>query len=185
MDKVKSVSKYNRKDHTNYYKYHMLHRSKSTYFIIFVMLVVIGWSIYNSVNMSDPQQIMISWSLAAFTVLMAPLLMTVQINNIVKKESQERKESSDIITVTKDKIIKNNDKTEGKVVIGWHQVDAIHENKKYIYIYTGQNQGIFMVKEDIIEGDVESLRKIAEKCMKRNRRGKINYKEYPRRKKQK
>ena len=181
MEKVISISKYNRKDHINYYKYHMFHRSKSTYFIIFVMLIVIGYSISNTIKMEDPQQILLSWSLAAFAILMAPLLMIIQINNIVKRESRERKESSDIITITKDKIVKNNDKTLGKVVISWHQVDAIHESKDYIYIYTGQNQGIFMIKKDITEGDVKTIRNIAQKCMKPNRKGKIKYKTYPRR----
>lgn len=181
MEKVVSISKYNRKDHKNYYKYHMFHRSKSTYFIIVVMLIVIAWSVVNTVSATEPQQIMLSWSLAAFMVLLAPLMMIMQVNNIVKRESRERLDSSDMITVTKDKIIKNNDKTLGKVVIGWNQVDAIHESKDYIYIYTGQNQGIFMVKKDITEGSVELLRKLAEKCMNRYRRGKIKYKTYPRR----
>lgn len=181
MEKVVSVSKYNRKDHKKYYSYHMIHRSKSTYFIGFVMLAVIVWSIIQTVNMEDPQQIIMSWSLASLTVMFAPLLMIVQINNIVKKESRERLESSDMITLTKDKIIKNNDKTSGKVIIGWNQVASIHESKDYVYIYTGQNQGIFMVKNDIIEGDIELIRKLADKCMNRNKRGKISYKTYPRR----
>jgi len=177
MEKVISKTEYNRKDHKKFYRFHMFHRSKSTYFILFIVLFVIVWTIYNTINAQGEEfsSIMILWAISAFTIMLIPMMMILQINNIVKKESQERKDSIDIVTANKHKIEKNSSHVEGKVVIGWHQVDAVYENREFIYIYTGPQQGIFIKKEDIIEGDVATFRKLAENNMKKNRKGKVKY----------
>lgn len=179
MDRVISKTKYDRKDHINYYKFHLIHRSKSTYFYIVVMLFLLGWTLYNTINFKDIeklQNLILSWAITVFTIMLVPLMLIFQINSIVKRESKERLDSIDIITVTKSKIEKNSSHEQGKVVIGWKQVAAVYESKDYIYIYTDPQQGIFIKKEDIVEGDVELFRKIARSNMNQNRRGKVNYK---------
>lgn len=176
MEKIIARTKYNRKQHQQFYIYHMFFRNKSTYFMILIALFVIGWAIYNSFTMENPNDILISWGFSAFSLLMIPLLMTMRINEVIRKETPERKESTDKIEVTKDKIVRNNDKSEGKLVFGWNQVESVGETKDYIYIYTSPTQGIFIVKSDIIEGSVDLFRKIAKSNMKKNKRGKVNYK---------
>lgn len=183
MDKIVSKSKYNRKDHQNFYLFHMFHRSFFTYFILALCIFVIVWSIIQTINLlPDAQdnlnQIFLIWGFAAFTVLLIPFLMIRRVNDVVKNETEERKTSIDTIEVTKVKITRSNDKLPGKVVISWKQVECICESKDYVYIYTGSDQGIFLVKKDIVEGDCELLKKIAEYCMKKNRKGKVKYKKY-------
>lgn len=178
MERIVSKTPYNRNDHKKYYKFHMFHRSKSFYFFIVVMLFFVGWTIYNTIiiqDVKDLKSLILSWALTIFTAFLVPLMIVYQVNSIVKRESKERLESIDIITVTKDKIQKNNSSSEGKVVIGWKQVESIYENKEFIYIYTGPQQGIFIKKADIIEGDVETFRKIAKDNMRKNSRGKVKY----------
>jgi hypothetical protein len=179
MDKIVSKTKYDRKQHKKYYLFHMFHRNKSTYFVIFVSIGAIALALWNTINMKgNPSGVLMLWALAAFTVMVTPLLMISKINGIVRNETQERKESTDTIEVTKVKISRSNTAAEGKAVIGWTQVDCICETKDFIYIYTGPQTGIFIVKKDIIEGDVELFRKIAENNMRKNRKGKAKYKKY-------
>jgi phosphate/sulfate permease len=156
----------------------MFFRNRTTVFVIVVALFVVGWAIYNSTKLTDPNQIMTSWILAAFTVMITPLLMIMKVNDIVRKETKERKESTDTIEVTKAKITRSIDLVEGKTVIGWNQIEVICETKEYIYIYLAANQGVFIVKADIIEGSVALFRKLANNNMKKNKKGKVQYKMY-------
>ncbi|MFA5542649.1 MAG: YcxB family protein [Bacilli bacterium] len=182
MDKVISKTKYSRKQHKDYYKYHMLHKSFSTYFIFLIAIFIIVVAIINTINAlktdGDIGQVFILWGFAAFSVMIAPMMMISKINNIVKNETVERKDSTDTIEVTKVKITRSNTTMEGKAVIGWNQVESINETKQYIYIYTGPSTGIFIVKDDIIEGSVELFRKIAKDNMKKTKKGKVKYTEY-------
>lgn len=147
--------------------------------MLLVTAFVFGWAIYNTItNPDELQQVLMSWGLFAFTILMTPLLITMRINEVVKKETPELRESTDTIEVTKAKILRNNDKIEGKMIIGWHQVEAVAETKEYIYLYTGPTSGIFIVIADIIEGDIETFRKLAMGFMRKNRKGKVAYKKY-------
>ena len=179
MDKIISKTKYSRQQHKKFYLFHMFHRNSSTYFVIIVSLFIIGFAIYNTIiAQGDLSKVMFLWVFAAFTIMVTPLMMISRINGIVKKETAERQEAVDTIEVTKVKITRSTSITEGKAVVGWNQIDSICETKDYIYIYTAPSEGIFIVKNDIIEGDVELFRKLAENNMKPNRKGKIKYKKY-------
>jgi hypothetical protein len=179
MDKVIAKTKYDRKQHKEFYLFHMFHRNSSTYFVIVISLFIIGLAVYNTIiSKGDFSKVMFLWVFAAFSIMITPLLMISRINNIVKKETIERKESTDTIEVTKVKITRSTTITEGKAVIGWNQIDCVCETKDYIYIYTGPSEGIFIVKADIIEGSVELFRKLAQNNMKPNRKGKVKYKKY-------
>ncbi len=178
MDKITSYTKYNHKQHRDFYLFHMFHRNYSTYFIILLSLALFAWAIYNATKLEDPKQIIISWLMAVFTIMLIPMMIIGKINNTVKKESIRRKESTDIIEVTKAKLQRSSDIGEGKVVFGWQQIESVCETKNYIYIYTSANQGIFIVKKDIVEGSVDLFYKLASNNMKKNKKGKIKYKRY-------
>lgn len=178
MDKIISRTKYNHKQHRAFYLFHMFHRNYSTYLIILLAIFVFGWAVYNATQLTDPQQIIVSWVMAVFTISLIPLMIVSKINNVVKKESSKRKESTDTIEVTKAKLQRSTDITEGKIIFGWQQIEVICETKDYIYIYTGPNQGVFIVKGDIVEGSVGLFRKLAFNNMKRNKKGKVKYRKY-------
>lgn len=179
MDRVVSKTKYDRNQHKEFYKFHLLHKSPSTYFIMLISVFVLYIAISNTIKAIETReglnQIWILWALAAFSLLAAPLMMVSRINGIVKKETKERQDSYDTIEVTKSKIVRTCSVMEGKAVFGWHQIESIAETKKYIYIYTGPQTGIFIVKDDIIEGNVELFRKLAENNMRKNKKGKVKY----------
>ena len=179
MDKVVSKTKYSRKQHKKFYFFHMFHRSKSIYFIAGMTLFVIIFAIYNTIkNPEGLQNTLLLWGVVSFSIMLTPLLMIHRINSIVKNETEETKNSTDTIEVTKVKIQRSNTASIGKAVVGWNQVEAVCETKDCIYIYTGPSQGLFIVKADIVEGDVELFRRLAESNMIKNRRGKVKYKKY-------
>lgn len=178
MDKIVSRTKYDRRQHKAFYLFHMFHRNYSTYFVIALAIFVLVWAIINASQLTDPNQIVISWTMAAFTIMIVPVMILTKINGVVKQETTKRKDSTDTIEVTKAKLQRSTDISEGKLVIGWRQIEVVCETKEYIYIYTGQNQGIFIVKKDIIEGSVALFRKLAKNNMKPNRKGKVKYRTY-------
>lgn len=183
MDRIISQSKYSRKQHKDFYKFHLLRRSGTVKFIGVIVLIMLVIALSNTFNKDltikeDRSGMMFAWIMFAFSLSIIPILIISRINNVVKQETKERIESTEKIEVTKIKFTRSNDKIEGKAVFGWNDIQLICETDKYIYIYLNEENGIFMVKEDIIEGDLEYFRKLAEANLKKNRKGKVPYKRY-------
>lgn len=179
-DRVVSRSYYRRKDHKNFYLFHSIFKSSSSFFILLILGFLIFFSIRQSAKVdyeTGMTTIIMVWTMTAVTFMMIPLILIIRINDVVKKETDGRRESTDTVEVTKVKILKSCDKIPGKVVISWHQLESVCETKKYIYLYTGERQGIFIVKKDIIEGNVEVFRKLAFENM-RKQKGKVAYRGY-------
>lgn len=176
MDKIVSKTKYNRKEHKKFYMFHLFHRSGTIYFM-FILLILLGTM--TVINMMDEEGNG-TFSLVMFSLTLGiiPYMIISKINQVVRDETPERIKSTDTIEITKHKITRSNDIINGKAVIGWNNLDCVCENEKFIYLYTSDNTGLFIKKEDIIEGDVESFRKIALAYLPRDKRGNVKYKRY-------
>lgn len=189
MDRIISQSKYNRKQHKDFYTFHLLRRSGTIKFlgaIIILMLFVAITSTFNkdfSIK-EETGSIVFSWVMFGFSLSIIPILIITRINNVVKQETPERIQSTEKIEVTKIKFTRSNDQIEGKSVFGWRDIQTICETEKYFYIYLSDENGVFIVKDEIIEGDVETFRKLAEANLKKDKKGKLPYKRYGEVKKQ-
>ena len=128
--------------------------------------------------------IVFSWVMFGFSLSIIPILIITRVNNVVKQETPERVKSTEKIEVTKIKFTRSNDQIEGKSVFGWRDIQSVCETDKYFYIYLSEDNGVFIVKEDIIEGDVETFRKMAEANLKKDKKGKLPYKRFGEVKKQ-
>lgn len=175
MDKIVSRTKYNRGEHKKFYSFHLFHRTTTLYFML-VLLVLLGALTVS--NMIKNENVIFSLIMFGITCGMIPFLVVNKVNEVVKQETPERVRSTDTIEVTKHKITRANDVLTGKAVLGWDNIDAVCENDEYIYIYTADSTGLFIKKADIIEGDVESFRKIALDNLVPGKRGKSRYKRY-------
>lgn len=183
MERIISQTKYSRKQHKDFYTFHLLRRSGTVKFLgvlIILMLFIAISSTFNSdfTIKEDKSSIIFAWIMFAFSMSIIPLMIISRINNVVKNETPERIASTEKIEVTKIKFTRSNDQIEGKSVFGWSDIQVICETDKYIYIYLGDDNGIFIVKDDIIEGDVQLFRKLAEANLKKEKKGKIPYKRY-------
>jgi hypothetical protein len=124
----------------------------------------------------DSTNLLIIWSLVAFTILLTPIIIITRTSVIVKQESKERKDGSEFLEFTKDRILRRVDNAQGSVAIGWHNVNSVYETKEAFYFYLSAEQGLVAVKKDITSGDVMTLRNLINKNMKPNKKGKIMYK---------
>ena len=122
--------------------------------------------------------VIFSWIMFGFALSIIPILVITRINNVVKQETPERIQSTEKIEITKVKFTRSNDQIEGKSVFGWRDIQTICETDKYFYVYLSEENGVFIVKDEIIEGDVETFRKLAEANLKRDKKGKLPYKRY-------
>lgn len=183
MDRIVSQTKYSRKQHKDFYKFHLLRRSGTVKFIGVIVIIMLIIALSNTFTKDfkikeDTSGMMFAWIMFAFSLSIIPILIISRINNVVKQETKERTESTEKIEITKIKFTRSNDKIEGKSVFGWSDIQLICETDKYIYVYLNEENGIFIVKDDIIEGDMEFFRKLANANMKKNKKGKVPYKRY-------
>lgn len=179
-DTVISKSAYRRKDHKRFYLFHTFFRSSTP----LLVLIFLGFMVFFAIRTTKQQDetsintIIMVWTLTAATAMMVPILMVGQVNSVVKKETIELRESTDIIEANKVKIVRNNSSVKGKAVLSWYQVECICETKNYIFIYSGPKQGMFIVKSDICEGNVKTFRELAKNNMRKNKKGKVDYHYY-------
>lgn len=183
MDKVISQTKYDRKQHKDFYLFHLLRRSGTVKFIAFVVILMFIFAVSNTFNKDftiteNTSSMMISWVMFALSLSFTPIMIISRVNNVVKQETPERRESTEKIEVTKMKFTRTNDTIGGKSVFGWNDIQVLCETDKYFYIYLSDTNGIFIVKEDIIEGDVELFKKMAMANLKKDKKGKPLYKRY-------
>ena len=175
IERIISKTKYSRKEHKKFYLFHLFHRTQTLYFMFALIIFLLVLTI---VNVSKQQNVVFSCIMFGITCAMVPILIISKINQVVKQETPERVKSTDIIEVTKSKITRSNDVTTGKAVVGWNNIDCVCENDEFIYIYLTDQSGLFIKKEDIIEGSSELFRKLAINNMKPDKKGRILYKRY-------
>lgn len=175
IERIISKTKYSRKEHKKFYLFHLFHRTQTLYFMFALIIFLLVLTI---VNVSKQQNVVFSCIMFGITCAMVPILIISKINQVVKQETPERVKSTDTIEVTKSKITRSNDVTTGKAVVGWNNIDCVCENDEFIYIYLTDQSGLFIKKEDIIEGSSELFRKLAINNMKPDKKGGILYKRY-------
>lgn len=189
MDKIISQSKYNRKQHKDFYTFHLINKSGTIKFLAVIIVLMLFVAITSTFDKDfkikeETGSIVFSWVMFGFSLSIIPILIITRVNNVVKQETPERIKSIEKIEVTKIKFTRSNDQIEGKSVFGWRDIQSVCETDKYFYIYLSEDNGVFIVKEDIIEGDVETFRKMAEANLKKDKKGKLPYKRYGEVKKQ-
>lgn len=179
MDKLVSKSKYDPKAHQKFYYFHLFNKSASTYFLLFLIVGLIALAIVNTVaavKKGTLSNIYVIWVLVITTIVLTVVQMIVRIKRIIKKESTKRKDSIEVVEVTKAVINRRIENVPGREVIGWEQVASIYETQEYIYIYLQDTSGFLITKKDIIEGDLEGFRKLVQNQLPKNRKGKVKYK---------
>ena len=183
MDRVIAQTKYNRKEHKQFYMFHLFHRTGTLYFVLALSLLMLILAISNTFNKDftikeNLNSAIFAWVMFAISLSFTPIMIISRVNNVIKNETEERKKSTDKIEVTKMKFSRSNSIIEGKSVFGWNDISLICETDKYFYVYLGDENGIFIVKDDIIEGSVELFRKLALANLRKNKKGKPLYKRY-------
>ena len=179
MDKLIAKGKYSPIAHRKFYLFHLFYKSSSTYFTLFLIttLIILGsFMTKTAIQTGKYSSIFFIWSLVFFTIIFTILQMFLRIKKTIKEETDKRKDSIEVVEVTKDLIVRRIQNVPGREVIGWDHIESIYENKEYIYIYTKNNTGFLIIKEDIIEGNLEGFRKLAKNQMPKTRRGKVKYK---------
>ncbi|MDD2492530.1 MAG: YcxB family protein [Bacilli bacterium] len=176
MNKIVVKSQYSKKMHLAFYKFHMFRKSTKIYFVMLIGAFTLYLAIkYSLSGEMDSTNLMIVWSLAAFSILLTPVIMITRTSAIVRQEANERKDTIELLEITKDRILRKIEKAGG-VAVGWYNVNSVYETKDAFYFYLSAEQGLVVIKKDIVNGDVESLRNMIRKNLKPNKKGKILFK---------
>lgn len=183
MDKIISQTKYSRKQHKEFYKFHVIRRSGTLKFLGFIIAIMFVIALSNTFTadfkiQEDTSGMIFAWMMFGVSVMITPLMILRKINSVVKNETPERVQSTEKVEVTKIKFVRTNDTLEGKQVFGWTDIQVLCETDKYFYVYLSDDNGIFIVKEDIVEGSVELFKKYALANLKKDKKGRPVYKRY-------
>ncbi len=160
-NKVVVESKYRKDLHRSFYLIHMFRRSLSIYFIFLLAAFVIYMAVKQTIATPTETKTIISvWVLSFATVMITPMIMFFRISSATKREAEARKDTVEILEITKDKILRkiNN---ESKLTLGWYNVDTIYETEEAFFIYINDDQGLVVAKDGIIKGDSELFKKIS------------------------
>ena len=175
-NKVVVESKYRKDLHRSFYLIHMFRRSLSIYFIFLLAAFVIYMAVKQTIATPTETKTIISvWVLSFATVMITPMIMFFRISSATKREAEARKDTVEILEITKDKILRkiNN---ESKLTLGWYNVDTIYETEEAFFISINDDQGLVVAKDGIVKGDSELLRKLAMNNLKPNKKGKVPFK---------
>lgn len=173
-NKVITKSNYDPVLHKRFYTFHLFHRSRSIYFLMALAAFILYIAINNTIRGAEGVTLIAIWTITVATIMMTPILMSFRVASSVRKESKERGDTVELLEFTKDKILRRLD-NESKFVVGWYNIDAIYEVKDSFYIYVTDDMGLVVKKDCIIEGDVETLRKLITRNLKPGKKGKIPY----------
>lgn len=180
MDKFISKSKYSKESHKDFYLFHLFNKTSTIYFFIILNIFLLAYASYFTVKYVKADvpivSIILIWVIVLATIIITFFQMTGRIKKSIRRESEARGDSYEIIEITKAVITRRIEGIPGREVIGWEEIESIYESEKYIFIYTHSDQGFLIIKEDIIEGNVDGLRSLAQNNMTKNRKGKVKYK---------
>lgn len=181
MDRVIVKGKFDKNINKKYYRFHAFHKSISIYMVILLGIAVLYMAISTTLKATaetTSPTIIFTWVLASFTFLFAPVLMLMGINRNVSKESKLREDSLETVIITKAKIERKIEGTDGSLVFGWETIDSAYEMEDMFLLYVNKDAAIVLGKQYFIEGDNEILRKMINFGMIPGKKGKIKFKSY-------
>ena len=113
------------------------------------------------------------------------MLMWGRIRGIIRQEIASRKDSLEIIEVSKDKITRKIDGISDKLVFGWNNIIMAHETKDFFLLYVNKDSALVLVKDDLqLESGVSKtevinlMRKMINNNMMKNKKGKVSFKQH-------
>ncbi|NLD25905.1 MAG: YcxB family protein [Acholeplasmataceae bacterium] len=175
MDKVLIKTKYDAKLFERFYYFNLFRKSASIYFFILAGALSIYLAIVNTQNPdATPMNTVIAWTFSAIILASLPAFTFGRIKATVRKTLKERGDTLEIIEITKPKIVRMIEGSK-KIILGWEHFDSVYEYKDYIFMFIDRDRGLVFSKDSIVEGDIETFRKLAKNYLKPNKRGKIRY----------
>lgn len=166
--------KYNVKAHKDFYLFHLTHKSSFIYLMPILMLFMLLLMMNNGGGLGTFIGFII------FTALLMGSYLFFSVNMNVKRDYKERKNTVETIEITKDNITRVEERdgvVTGRDIIGWYQIMNAYEVKKYFYIYTSNDRGFIIQKNEFIEGTSEQMRDYLQKYLKPSPKGKIPFKQ--------
>ncbi|HEY8395514.1 MAG TPA: YcxB family protein [Bacilli bacterium] len=176
MEKVLIKNKFDRKLYIRFLYFNLFKKSASVYFFILAAIL----SLYLAITVTNNPDATVAsktiyWIFSIFLLSSLPAFTIGRIGATVKNLQKERGEKLEIIEITKPKIVRFIEGVQGKAVLGWEYFDSIYEFEDYVYMYIDRDQGLVFKKESIVEGDIETFRKLAMKNLRPGKKGKIRY----------
>ncbi|HHZ11161.1 MAG TPA: YcxB family protein [Acholeplasmataceae bacterium] len=176
MDKVLIKNRFDRNLYKKFLYFNIFVKSASIYFYIagVVLSLYLAIAVTRNPDANETSKI-IYWVFTTFLFFSLPGFTVGRIIGTVNKLERDREGKLEIIEVTKPKIVRFIEDKQGKIVLGWEQFESVYEFTDYVFMCIDRDQGLVFSKESIVEGDIETFRKLAMKNMRPDKKGKARY----------
>jgi len=118
----------------------------------------------------------LSWSIAIIGILFVPVYLILNVHLITKKDAKNKTNFYEINEFTKEKIVKNDNSGEKKIVLNWNLIAKVVEYEDVFYFYTTNDAAFLVPKYAFVEGNALELRSMIFKCLQKDNKGKLPYK---------
>lgn len=173
--KVISKTKFNRKQVNKFNLRYLLTHSFFMYLITALGIYSLLSLILSETVNKEGTSYIISWSIAIIGVLFVPLYLLFSVVRATNKEEKEKKDVIETFEFTKEKIVKTESNVTEKLVLNWNMIAKIVETNEVFYFHTVNDAAFFISKDTFVEGNIDALRTIINKCLTPKKNGKLPY----------
>lgn len=152
------------------YKYILTH----SFFMYFVLALGV-YALVMILLSEEKQNQTFLWTFVGIGLLFAPLYVIITVLRSTKKEEKVRKDIIDCYELTKEKVVKFDSVDTEKIVLNWNLIARVVERKDSFEFYTINDAAFIIPKDSIIEGDINTVRVLVNKCLLPNKKGKIPF----------
>ena len=118
----------------------------------------------------------LQWSIAIIGILFVPIYLVLNVHLITKKDAKSKVGFYEVNEFTKERIVKNDNSGEKKIVLNWNLIAKVVEWEDSFYFYTTNDAAFIVPKYAFVEGNTEELRALVFKCLEKDKKGNIPFK---------
>lgn len=175
--KVIYKNKYNKKVNSNFYRYYTLKTSFMMYFISIFGIVALFLLVSGFFNGEDDESTnFLMWVVAIIGVIFVPVYTFTSIRSSTKRDYNARKDSIELVELSKEKVLRQEVVTNQKMVINWVNISKVIEVSDAFYFFLSETDAFTVAKEGLEQGTLEETRLLIETYLKKDKKGRTPFK---------
>lgn len=146
------------------------------YLVFFIGIFSLYALLTSTKEVEDTSQYVSAWLIAIVGTVYPFVFLPLDAFFSTRRLAKSVGFGTEIFEITRDKIVKYDDKTNKKYILNWVTITKVRETDKAFYFYTN-NDATFLIDKQGAEGDSNmALRKIITDSLERKTNGKLPYK---------
>ena len=167
-------NQFDKKISLGFYRYYMLRNSFFMYFFtvfgLLALFMLVNGAMKSEENTSTYY---LMWVIAILGIVFVPMYTFLNIHMSAARDTKRRKDTVELVEISKEKITRQELTKGGKMVINWVNISKIVEVNDAFYIFLGNDEAFTVAKIGLQEGSIESTRNLMKTYLKADNKGRI------------